>query len=96
MPARLPPPTPTQTLANAARQAGAAVVFLLPYDDTRHADDAARTAPRLTAPVALSDIDIRPRPTPVESGWVHQAFAPLPTDGFLAMRAATAAYRKGP
>jgi len=78
-----------------------AVVFLLPWDGTHGAaHDAARAAPRLAAPrshpAIAPEIVTRPWPEPASPGWTHQAYTPLPTEGFLAMRAATAAYRQLP
>lgn len=78
--------------------AAGAVVFVLPWDGTHGpAHDATRTAPRLSAPVIAPEIVTRPRPDATGgASWVHQALTPLPTEGFLALRAATSAYRKSP
>lgn len=45
------------------------------------------------APVVI-DAVIRPA-EPRATTWQHRAFEPLPTEGFLAMRAATMAHRQG-
>lgn len=56
------------------------------------AEDPAARAPRL-APAAEYE-DVRYARPARDASWIHQALTPLPTEGYLAMRAATAAYRK--
>lgn len=94
----LPPPRPSRPLPSARRSPAAgqaAVIFLLPWDGTHGAaHDAARAAPRLAAPAIAPETQARPRPAAPAPAWVHQALTPLPTDGFLALRAATSAYRQ--
>ncbi|MFO0747080.1 MAG: hypothetical protein U1F43_15660 [Myxococcota bacterium] len=53
--------------------------------------DPAGVAPRLAPAIDIEGLRLTRLP---DHGWVHQALTPLPTEGYLALRAATATYRK--
>ncbi len=74
-----------------ATAAPTAIVFVVPRETATSAYERARGAGRLPPPERTPAPAARPEIA--SSRWEHQALTPLPTEGFLALRAAASCER---